>query len=244
MMDKVSIVIPVLINNRKILQMTINCLSDIIRSYGVETEIIMVDDYSDPSIRSTEIISNMFRMVKVLRNTHNMGFAKTCNKGVRHSNENYICLLNNDIMLPNPSWLKMMTKSLEKYDITAPAFGRLSLPHYEYLPGEAKENSKINKKEFTFAVGWCILFKREVFDAIGGLSEAYGAGFFEDVEFSYKAKQQGFTMGITEGTQVQHLYHTTFKAEGFNLAKEYQEKRKIFLDIIRKDKKYVRFAYR
>lgn len=230
-MNKVSIIIPVF--NQ--LKMTMECLNDVIRTYGVKTEIIVVDDGSIEPIN--KVIPKLFPDVKLLINENNMGFAKACNKGILASSHDLICLLNNDIRLPNLGWLKTMADSMDEYDITAPAFGRLSLPQYEYLPGEVKENSKINKKEFTFAVGWCILFKREVSDAIGGLSEAYGVGFFEDVEFSYRAKQQGFTAIITEGTGVIHLYHQTFKKEGFNLAKEYQEKRKIFLDIIRKEKK-------
>ena len=223
-MNKVSIVIPVY--NQ--LKMTIECLRDVIRTYGVETEIIVVDDGSKEPI--SRAIPKLFPDVKLLINEHNIGFAKTVNKGIRAASHDYICLLNNDIKLPNPGWLKTMMSSLGSCDMTAPAGGRMD-SKWNYLPGEAKRRGE----DFSYLVGWCMLVKRSVFDSIGLIPEDFGRGFFEDVLFCYRAKQAGFKMDITENTGVQHLYHATFKAEGFNLAEEYAKKRKIFLDIIRKE---------
>ena len=80
------------------------------------------------------------------------------------------------------------------------------------------------------------LTEKEVFDKVGLLPENFGKGFFEDVLLCYRAKRAGFKLGITEGTEVKHLYHTTFKAEGYDITKEYLEKRKLFLDIIKKER--------
>jgi GT2 family glycosyltransferase len=85
-------------------------------------------------------------------------------------------------------------------------------------------------------VGWCILAKKKVFDKIGLIPEDFSKGFFEDVLFCHRAKRAGFKLGITEGTLVKHLYHATFKAAGYNLEKEYQDKRKIFLQLLKKEK--------
>jgi len=223
-MEKVSIVIPVY--NQ--LKMTIECLRDVIKTYGVETEIIVVDDGSKEPI--SKAIPKLFPDIKLLINEHNVGFARTCNHGIQEASHDLICLLNNDIQLPNPGWLKTMVESLDKYDLTAPAGGRMD-KKFNYIPGEAKKSTD----SFAYLVGWCILVRKEVFDTIGLIPEDFGKGFFEDVLFCHRAKKAGFKMGITEGTQVQHAYHTTFKAEGFNLAEEYQAKRKIFLDILRKE---------
>jgi len=224
-MEQVSIVIPVY-NQMK---MTINCLRDVIRTYGVETEIIVVDDGSKEPIK--RILPKLFPDIKLLINESNMGFAPTVNKGIKAASHDLICLLNNDINLPNPGWLKKMTEAMAEFDLTAPAGGRMD-KNWNYQPGEAKTR----KDKFSYLVGWCILFKREVIDEIGLIPEDFGKGFFEDVLFCYRAEKAGFKMGITEGTEVKHLYHTTFKAEGFNLTQEYQNKREIFLDIIRKEK--------
>lgn len=220
---QVSIVIPVYNN----LKMTIDCLSDVIKTYGVSFETIVVDDGSKEPI--TRIIPKLFPQVKMLSNSTNLGFAKTVNKGIDAASGDLICLLNNDVKLPDSSWLKKMTTSMETFDLTAPAGGRMD-KNWNYQPGEAKSN----REKFAFLVGWCLLVKRKVFDKIGNIPEDFSKGFFEDVLFCYRAKKAGFKLGITENTGVEHLYHATFKAEGYDLSKEYQDKRKIFLDIIGK----------
>lgn len=222
-MKDVSIVIPVY-NQMK---MTIECLRDMIKTYGVNTEIIVVDDGSKEPIKIA--IPKMFPQVKLLVNEKNVGFAKTVNKGIAAASHDLVCLLNNDIRLPNPSWLKMMVDSLDEFDLTAPAGGRMDA-QWNYQPGEAIKRGD----KFAYLVGWCLLVKKEVFDKVGVMPEDFGMGFFEDVLFSYRARKAGFKLGITEGTEVKHLYHQTFASEGYNLADEYQKKRKIFLEIIKK----------
>lgn len=220
---KVSIVIPVY--NQ--LRLTIGCLKDVIKTVGVEKEIIVVDDGSTEPVYTA--IQKMFPDVMVLKNKVNLGFAHTVNRGICAATGDYVCLLNNDVVLKNPSWLKIMLESMNKYGLymTAPAGGRMT-PNYEYIPGEAKKRGD----KFTYLVGWCLLVRKEVFQKIGFIPEIYGKGFFEDVHFGVLAKRAGFKMDITEGTGVEHLYHQTFKSEGYDLNKEYKEKRKIFLKAI------------
>jgi GT2 family glycosyltransferase len=97
--------------------------------------------------------------------------------------------------------------------------------------------SESNKEKFSYLVGWCLAFKKEVIDSIGYIPENFGMGFFDDVLFCYRAKKAGFKMGIVENTGVIHKYHQTFKAEGYNLAEEYKNKREIFLDILENEKR-------
>lgn len=224
-MKRVSIIIPVYNH----LSMTIDCLNDVIKTHGVEIELIVVDDGSKEPI--SKIIPKLFPDVKMITNKCNMGFARTVNKGIKVASNDLICLLNNDIKLPNSGWLKLMVDSMDEFDLTAPAGGRMD-NNWNYQPGEAKKKSD----KFSFLPFWCILLKQQVIDSIGLIPEDFSKGFWEDVLFCYRAKKAGFKMGITEGTGVQHLYHATFKAEGYNLAEEYKNKRKIFLDIIKKEK--------
>lgn len=221
---KVSIVIPVY--NQ--LRMTIDCLRDVYNTYGIETEVIVVDDGSKEPI--SKAIPKMFPSTIVLKNETNLGFAKTTNKGIRAATGDLVCLLNNDVQLPNPGWLKMMVAGLDKFDMVAPAGGRMT-PTWDYIPGEAKSS----KEKFSYLVGWCMIIKREVFDTIGLIPEDFSKGFFEDVLFCHRANKARFKMGIVENTGVIHKYHQTFKKEGYNLAEEYKNKRKIFLDIIKKE---------
>ena len=224
-MKKVSIVVPVY--NQ--LKMTINCLNDVLKTSGVDIEIIVVDDGSKEPIRMA--IPKLFPTAKLLYNETNLGFAKTVNKGISAATSDYILLLNNDIQIDSPFWLKIMLEAMEKrqLDMVAPAGGRMN-GRWEYQPGEAIKEID----DFSYLVGWCLLIHRRVFNKIGLVSQAFGRGFWEDVLFSYDAKKAGFKLGIVENTKVRHLYHQTFKAEGYDLNKEYHEKRKIFLEVIKK----------
>jgi GT2 family glycosyltransferase len=223
---KVSIIIPVF--NQ--LTHTLNCLRDLLIT-TTPIEIIIVNDASTD--QTAKVIPKLFPQVKLLSNAINSGFAKTCNKGIAAATSNIICLLNNDTRLPNHNWLNLMLKTLDVCELTAPAFGRLD-KSFEYVPGEIKTQAELDKHVgFVYPSGWCLMFKREVINKIGLIPEDMNKGFWEDVLFYYRAQKAGFKARITGGTQIQHLYHATFKAEGYDLAKEYQEKRKIFLELIK-----------
>ena len=226
-MEKVSIVIPVFNH----LKMTIDCLNDVIRTSGVEIEIIVVDDGSHEPIKKA--IPRVFPQVKLLINEVNSGFAKTVNKGIAAATHDNVLLLNNDIRINNPSWLKLLLQEMKdsNLDMTAPAGGRMN-SKWEYIPGEANKKGQ----DFSYLVGWCLLVKRKVFDKIGLMPEDFGKGFFEDVLFSYRAKRANFKLGITENTGVEHAYHATFKDAGYNINKKYMEKRAIFLDVVGKER--------
>jgi GT2 family glycosyltransferase len=193
-------------------------------------EIVVVDDGSRLPV--SKMFSKLFPGVRVLINERNLGFAKSINRGVRESTGDIICLLNNDIRLPNKNWLHMMLETLKTCDMAGCAMGRLSLPNYEYLPGEIKENAKISKKEFCYCPAYCSIISRRTFDEVGGMPEEIGKFFFEDALFWYRAEKMGKTAKICEGTGVEHFYHKTFKMENIDLQKEYQIKHKIFLDLI------------
>ena len=223
-MDKVSIVIPVY--NQ--LRMTLSCLSDVLLTTYPNKEVILVNDGSQEPI--AKVVDKLFPDVIVISNDANMGFARSCNAGIRKATGDLICLLNNDTRLPNSKWLSLMVDSMAQYDLTSPAGGRLD-ERFNYMPGEVKNS----KDKFSYLAGWAELIKREVFDTIGLVPECFGKGFWEDVLFGYRAKKAGYRAGITEGTKIEHAYHTTFKAEGYDVTKLYQQNRQVFLDIARSE---------
>lgn len=77
-------------------------LSDCLRSIFSETishevEVIVVDNSStDGSSKEVEI---NFPNVKLIQNSHNMGFATASNIGIKYGTGRYICLVNSDIKI-------------------------------------------------------------------------------------------------------------------------------------------------
>lgn len=220
----ISIIIPAY-NNAKL---TINCLADVSKTSSVNYEVLLIDDGSTDPIY--KLLGRFHPTVKVIRNETNLGFIRSVNRGIQESTGDYILLLNNDVCISDPLWLSKMLDKMAKrqLDMCALAGGRLDEKTYEYIPGEAKkENDK-----FSYLPFWCCLIKREVIDEIGVLDEAFSVGFWDDVDFCYRAKKAGYKLGIVSGIQVKHLYHQTFISSGYNINKQYKENRQVFLNKI------------
>lgn len=93
------------------------------------------------------------------------GFAKTVNNGVARSKGDWIAIVNNDTRMLNGS-----IKDMCRYDC---------LVRPVLIEGAFAK--------FAFAV-----MPRKIWDVVGGLSEDYGIGFYEDNEFLKRAADAGF----------------------------------------------------
>jgi O-antigen biosynthesis protein len=240
-MEKVSIVIPVYIPNvaqqTRLHQVTMMVLDSLTNHTDYQDlEIIVVDDGSYDR-RFGTIWKKKYPNIKLLTNDTNLGFAKTVNNGIKNATNELVLLLNNDtfIIPGGEDWLKNMVDTLhnDKLDMTAPTGGKMD-QNWNYINGEATSK----KDKFSYLTGWCLLVKKEVFEKIGYIPECFGRGFWEDTLFSHRAKKAGFKLGITENVhpnKICHHFHTTFKLSGININKQYNENRKIFLEIINKE---------
>ena len=63
-------------------------------------------------------------------------------------------------------------------------------------------------------VGFCLLIKREVIDAIGLLDEQFGIGYFEDDDYCLRAIAAGFRPVIAGDGFVHHFGSRTFLGSG------------------------------
>ena len=62
--------------------------------------------------------------------------------------------------------------------------------------------------------GFCLLMKRAVFDAIGGLDERFGLGFFDDDDLAERARRAGFELAVAHDLFVHHFGSRTFVGNG------------------------------
>lgn len=117
-----------------------------------------------------------------------LGYARANNIGIKLCHADKILLLNNDaFLLPQEknTWLNLLDAPFN----TNPKCGiSCVLKTFSDPAGH------------DFAIFFCVLIKREVFDAIGLLNEEYGKGGGEDTEFSIEAEKAGYEV-IQTGTQ-------------------------------------------
>ena len=67
--------------------------------------------------------------------------------------------------------------------------------------------------------GFCLLMKRSVYDAIGGLDERFGLGFFDDDDLAERARRAGFELAVVQDLFVHHFGSRTFVGNGVDAAK-------------------------
>ncbi len=63
-------------------------------------------------------------------------------------------------------------------------------------------------------MGFCYLFKREVFEKVGFLDERFSPGNFEDDDYSLRILQAGYDLLICQDTFIHHFGHGSFLKGG------------------------------
>jgi len=67
--------------------------------------------------------------------------------------------------------------------------------------------------------GFCLLMKRAVYDAIGGLDERFGLGLFDDDDLAERARRAGFELAVAHDLFIHHFGGRTFAGNGIDAEK-------------------------
>ena len=97
--SKVCIIIPNYDRKEHLLRLLTSIVNQTYHNY----EVIIIDDFS-PDRSVVECIKMFIKdrdNMQLIENDKNLGFAKTCNKGFRLADGDYVCLLTNDTEIKN-----------------------------------------------------------------------------------------------------------------------------------------------
>ena len=177
---KYSIVIPTYNNCDKYL---IPCIKSIFEYSNISNLEIIIS--ANGCIDNTKeyldyLIQQYPSTIKIVWSNDPLGYPKATNAGIRLTTADKIILLNNDIVfLPQETntWINILEQPL----LTNPKCG---------IVGDVKIFSEAANHDF--AIFFCVMIKREVFDKIGSLNEEYGIGMGEDIEFCIEAEKAGY----------------------------------------------------
>jgi len=225
-----SIIIP----NRNGKALLETCIRSIKEHTHVPYEIIVVDNGSTDG--SLELCYR--EKVKLISFPVNHGFPKACNAGLRIAKGDSLLLLNNDTIV-TPNWLAGMLRCLysaANIGIVGPmtnyASGRQQIEEpFTTLDDMAKRYSEPNPgkwREVKRIVGLCFLFKRELLQNVGYLDESFSPGHYEDDDYCYRARLQGYRLLIAGDVFIYHegsaSFHRDFKPELKKLIEANREK--------------------
>ena len=87
---------------------------------------------------------------------------------------------------------------------------RLRAPFY--VPTEVASADEID-----YLCGASLLVPQKVLDDVGMLDEAFFF-FFEDADWSFRAKAKGWTLGVAEGAPLHHVGGGTIRKNSYNRA--------------------------
>jgi GT2 family glycosyltransferase len=186
-----------------------------------EFEVIVVDNAS--SDRSAAVAAE-FPGVRVVAERQNWGFAGGVNRGVRVAKGEIIALLNPDAT-PQPHWLEELIAPLSDSQIGVVGSkvlgpdGRIqsvgSILQQPVLLSAHRGDGEVDKGQYdeitdVWSVhGAAMAFQREVWDALGGLSEDYFPAYWEESDFCERARGKGYRVVVAPRAVVRHSEATT-----------------------------------
>jgi GT2 family glycosyltransferase/glycosyltransferase involved in cell wall biosynthesis len=212
----VSIIIPVY--NK--FDLTYQCVKSIQENGArVPYEIIIADDCS----RDETILASLafFGGTRLVRNTTNSGFVRTCNRGVDVARGEYLVFLNNDTQV-KPGWLDELYETLCRDPKVGIAGSKLLYPdgRLQECGGiiwrmgdgwnwgrdqDASDPRFCYMRDSDYVSGAALMIKSSLFDEIGRFDEHYVPAYYEDTDLCFKVRSRGYRTVVQPASEIVHF---------------------------------------
>lgn len=201
-------------------------------------KMIVVNDCStdrrvSPLIRS---FGDRHANVVILENVTNLGFVRTCNRGLAASDHDCV-ILNTDIELPPAAIMRLLRVLQSSDDIatvtpfsnSAYAVGVPHLNYYNERPFGAstaefdacfKALEPLTPITLPRGVGFCMAMSRRAIRRVGLFSEYFGEGYGEEADFCLRARKLGMGNVLAPHLYVFHKGGKSFAGAAVRKARE------------------------
>lgn len=211
--------VSVIILNYNNLETLKECLGSVFQSDYPNFEVIVADNSSTDG--SLELLRAQFERAHLIQNGANLGFAGGNNPAIRFALEkfaDYIFLLNPDAFIERGTISRLVktAEQNERVGIVSPLIlkgwsdkiwfcgGKIDWLKMRatHIQSNAK-NLPADPYPTEYATGCAMLIKKDVFKEIGLLDEDYFL-YYEDTDFSYRARKKGFEIMLDPRIIVRH----------------------------------------
>ena len=224
--------VSIIIVNYNVRDFLKNALVSVFRALeGMEGEVFVVDNASDDG--SSDMVRQSFPRVRIIANSVNAGFAKANNQALALSTGKYILLLNPDTIVQEDTFRTLINFFETNVDVGMAGCkilnpdGTLQLACRRSFPtpwvaftkvsglssvfGSTKLFGKYNltylnpdeSYEVDAISGSCMMIRRKVFEAIGGLDEIFFM-YGEDLDWCYRVQKGGWKVFYVADTKIIH----------------------------------------
>jgi GT2 family glycosyltransferase len=190
---------------------------------GDNLSVVLVDDCS-PDDRIVPLLSSWadrHQHWRVFRNTENLGFADTVNRGIQVA-EGHPIVVNSDIQFP-PGWIERLLAPIltdpEGVASVTPFSNHSSFTGFPRARTETAlhQIGELGAVDEAFrelrpvlvdlpaGIGFCMAMNRDVVNRIGGLDgKSYGRGYYEDTDWGQRAAASGYRNLVCANLFVHH----------------------------------------
>jgi len=223
----VSIIIPNY-NGEQILPRALTSVTEAVRAYAGQSEIIIVDDASQDN--SVTLISQNYPDIKLVRHEVNKGFSEAIHSGVQAAVYPIVILLNSDVY-PDRHFIKPLIRWFDREDTfsVSPLILdqggnpiRVSWNLVKLLRGEIRSTNwdlmnalelkrKRQSLKSLFAAGGSAAIRKEMFLQLGGFLSIYRPFYYEDRDLGTRAWKLGWKTYFEPESKVVHDHSSTIQ---------------------------------
>jgi GT2 family glycosyltransferase len=202
---------------------TKKCLQGLDQYKYDDVELTIVDNNSTDGSR--EILLDFCKSANYpmpVLSHRNLGFSGGMNLGATHSSGTWLVLVNSDTIFFGNSLKQLRNVLLNSKEhivgfLTNAAGTAQEIIKTNDISEAEKEAAEIHSKSTGLEIPlyradfFCVAIRRSCWEKLGGLDESFGRGYYEDVDFCLRAKQEGFTIAMSEDVFIGHTGSASFK---------------------------------
>lgn len=183
-----------------------------------DAKIIVVND--DPEISIKQRLSQ-WSQIQLIENTHNLGFASSVHTGIQQVQSPYVMLLNSDVKLRDNSYIRSLNHFKSDNKLFAVSFAQVEKngetvgKNIFYWQNGFFQHSRANNLDqgpSGWAEGGSCIIDLAKYNKIGGFDSIYSPFYWEDIDLSYRAWKQGYTILFDPSVLVEHHHESTIKS--------------------------------
>ena len=195
-----------------------------------DSKIYIIDNNSDDN--SLEFVKQNFPQVKLISLDKNYGFAEGYNIGLKHVNEDIVCILNNDVEVTE-KWLDPIRRKFnekknciiqptimdfnnrEYFEYAGGSGGFIDKYGYPFCRGRIfytleKNINQYSDDKIFWASGACMIIQKKTFYELGGFDKSFFA-HMEEIDLCWRGFNKGIECFSSTDSIVYHVGAATLK---------------------------------